>query len=74
MYGWDNPEHKIREDSESLQVQLCLSSESGTLTFPVELSVVSTAVSATGETMNLMASIVPLLLIKSSFPTRTVYL
>ena len=36
------------EDTGSLAVNLCLVSESGTLTFPVDISVTSTAISATG--------------------------
>ena len=36
------------EDSESLALNLCLVLESGTLTFPVDISVTSTAISATG--------------------------
>ena len=48
LYAWENPEYKVVEDSESVVVNLCLVSESGTLTFPVDISVTSTAISATG--------------------------
>ena len=48
VYTWENPEYKVVEDTESLVVNLCLISESGTLTFPVDISVTSTAISATG--------------------------
>lgn len=48
LYAWQNPEYKVVEDSESLVVNLCLVSESSTLTFPVEVSVTSTVVSAIG--------------------------
>ena len=48
VYTWENPEYKVVEDSESLIVNLCLVSDSGTLTFPVGISVTSTAISATG--------------------------
>lgn len=36
------------EDSGSVAINLCLVSESGTLTFPVEVTVSSAAISATG--------------------------
>ena len=48
LYAWENPEYKVVEDSQSVVVNLCLVSESGTLTFPVDISVTSTAISATG--------------------------
>ena len=48
LYAWENPEYKVVEDSQSLALNLCLVSESGTLTFPVDISVTSTAISATG--------------------------
>ena len=48
LYAWENPEYKVVEDSESLAVNLCLVSESGTLTFPVDISVTSSPVTATG--------------------------
>lgn len=51
LYTWENPEYKIVEDTEMLQVNLCLVSRSGTLTFPITISVTSTAVSATGITL-----------------------
>jgi hypothetical protein len=47
LYAWENPEYKVVEDTGSLAVNLCLVSESGTLTFPVDISVTSTAISAT---------------------------
>ena len=53
LYAWESPEYKVVEDSESVAVRLCLVSDSGTLTFPVEVDVVSTPISATGNvTMN----------------------
>ena len=53
LYAWESPEYKVVEDSESVAVRLCLVSDSGTLTFPVEVDVASTPISATGNvTMN----------------------
>ena len=53
LYAWESPEYKVVEDSESVAVRLCQVSDSGTLTFPVEVDVVSTPISATGNvTMN----------------------
>ena len=49
VYEWENPEYKVVEDSESLEVQLCLATESGTLTFPVQIYISTTAISATGK-------------------------
>ena len=49
LYAWENPEYKVVEDSESLVAQLCLASESGTLTFPVDIYITSIAISATGK-------------------------
>lgn len=49
IYSWENPEYKVIEDSGSLAINLCLDSESGTLTFPVEVTITSTPISATGK-------------------------
>ena len=48
LYGWENSEYKVVEDSGSLAVNLCLTPESGTLTFPIEISITSIPISATG--------------------------
>ena len=49
LYAWKNPQYKVVEDSGSLPINLCLDLESGTLTFPVEVIVTSTPISATGK-------------------------
>ena len=51
LYAWENPEYKVVEDSDSMVAQLCLVSESGTLSFPIEISVISVAISATGTSV-----------------------